>query len=358
MPLKHSTETFLVILLGVVIALTGVVMGLLPPLSSSVVPWLVAFILAVAYPLVLYPLFRSRRADNPFRLLHFVPAILLLLWLVLDLASPYALFLGTLRFLYTWGWALAAVIVSFVLIALYCLDVIRQRTSRLSLLVILLVPFVAFAMTAERNYWPQRAAFALWPNLGISGDPIAAVPEDLRNLEPSDDPDEERWRAQLRRMERRNERLRNRDGEFFSEPSSIAAVSSVPLIRGSSQPSSLAKSSTTVVGMVSSARISSLTRSSSTTKSSVWSSSTVSSSSRISSSLAGVSSSSRLLSSSSSSKTVSSARSSTSSTIIAAKPPPHLSSSGPGAVGGMMLAMLAGYCGVLQKRAIKRNRRI
>src|SRR3989338_4009325 len=81
MPLKHFTETFLVVLLGAVIALTGLLAATLPPLPEGALPWGVLFVLSIIYPLLLLPLFQRRRADNSFRLLHWFPAMLLLVWL-------------------------------------------------------------------------------------------------------------------------------------------------------------------------------------------------------------------------------------------------------------------------------------
>ena len=84
MPLKHFTETFLVVVLGAVIALTGLLTATLPNLPDGALPWAVLFILSVVYPLSLYSLFQRRRADNTFRNLHWFPAGMLLVWLMLQ----------------------------------------------------------------------------------------------------------------------------------------------------------------------------------------------------------------------------------------------------------------------------------
>ena len=103
MPLKHATETFLVFLLGAVILLTGLLLSTLPDLPAGAVPWTILFVLSILYPLALFALFRRRRADHAFRLLHWFPALMLLLWLgveivALEVPRAYS-FIGW----YTWG---------------------------------------------------------------------------------------------------------------------------------------------------------------------------------------------------------------------------------------------------------------
>ncbi len=209
MPLKHLTETLLVLVLGCVLLLTGLVIGVLPPLSQTILPWLIAFVLSLVYPLVLYPLFKSGRADYPFRMLHSVPAVLLLIWMVFDVLASYKPSLSFLKGLFTWGWGIVAIVAAFAALALFCIQVLRQRNGRLLLLAALLIPFTAFAAVSERYKMRTLLAAALWnPQETGSGTQVAIVPP---NTSPSDHPDEEQWRAQLRRMERRKQRLEQHD---------------------------------------------------------------------------------------------------------------------------------------------------
>lgn len=330
MPLKHMTETVLVAVLAVAILLAGFVVGLLPPLSVSIVPWLVAFAFSVAYPLALYPLLRSRRADYPFRALHFAPAFILLSWLAADILTGFLPFAAFFRALLTWGWALAAVALALALLGWFCLNVVRQRLSRLGILAAAFVPFLFFAFYSESSDLRPRLAAAVWPALGLDGygSQIAQEPADGRNTSSSQHPDEERWRAQMRRMDRRNARLQEREGESPLQASS----SSVQVLIGRASSSS---SQGWVLGSSQSSVMVAQGTSSEAPWWKFWAGERPSSASSLSS--------------------AASSASSTSSVIIAAKPPPHLSSSGPGEVGGLLLAFAAGYCGVLHHRAVRRR---
>jgi hypothetical protein len=361
MPLKHFTETVLVVVLGGAVLLTGAIVGILPPLSQSIIPWLIAFILSLVYPLALYPMLRSRRADYPFRVLHFAPAFMLLLWLALDLLASVLPGAWFFRSLVVWGWAAIIVLVMFLLLAAFCLQVIRQRTSRLTFLAILLVPFIAFGVLSEHYRWRDQVASAVWPRLGIgSGTIVAAVPDDLRNTQPSQNPDEEQWRAQMRRMDRRNERLKTESGELSSMLNSAPAQSSsVPLFVGLASSSSSSLSSVRIAAVLSSSSVawnavSSAPRSSAPLVVATWSSA---------SSLSSVAPASAApwyqwflpQKSSSSAASVPASSSSSSRTVVASKPPPRLSSSGPGEVAGMGVLFAAAYCGVLHRRILKRR---
>src|SRR5438552_2256650 len=88
MPLKHSTETTLIVILAIVTMLTGVACAVLPPPTAQPIPWAILFVATIAYPLALEPFFRQRRADYAFRLLHLAPALMLILWLALTLLAP------------------------------------------------------------------------------------------------------------------------------------------------------------------------------------------------------------------------------------------------------------------------------
>lgn len=197
MPLKHAMETMLIVLLALLALLTGFLLPFLPPIEESVVPWTVAFAISLAYPLILYPLFKSRRADYMFRALHFAPALMLLVWLILELSSNYIPSLQVARTWYTKAWSLPAVLVFFFLLALFCVNVLRQRAGRLSFLLALLLPFAALGFLADRYQWNTQIASMLWGEYQGT----------IVNTEPSDNADEEQWRMHLRRMERRRQRL-------------------------------------------------------------------------------------------------------------------------------------------------------
>lgn len=281
MPLKHFTETFLVVLLGVIIALTGLIVSTLPPLPMGAIPWVIVFVLSVIYPLALTPLFQQRRADNAFRLLHWFPAVMLLVWLAFELIAIYvspAAGLGAAAS-YTWGWTMTAVVLGIILLAVFCMKVIRRRLPRIALLAALLVLFLGSAIASETTdaQWETELASVLWGSewwqqfgsgsfLGTGTGMIASTGSGDKNLEPSDDPSEEAWREQLRIQKQREERIAQRLKEREKAAREGKSSSSVMLDAPSSSSSSSSVSSKTIVAMESS--VSSETKSSKSSSSS------------------------------------------------------------------------------------------
>lgn len=218
MPLKHATETFLIVVLAVAVIVTGMVMQTLVSLPEGIVPWAILFVIASLYPLLLGKLFRENRADYAFRLLHFVPAIMLLVWLLLQaLTLLFPVFENILRW-YTWGWSLPAVATGIFLMVGFVLKVIRRWTKRIAFLAILFLPFIVLAVTNEMQGWHQQMASALWQGnwwqidqdgtgtqVAGGGDVLGGV-----NLQHSSDPSEEAYRERLRALERRRERIARR----------------------------------------------------------------------------------------------------------------------------------------------------
>lgn len=192
MPLKHNTETWLLFLLGLVTVLTGLLCAFLPPVTVAWWPWAIAFVAAIAYPFLLYPLFKARRADYPFRMLHFAPAVLLLVWLAADLAAGMWPAVSGVQEWVTWKGTLIPVALIFALLVWFSLVVIRQRQSRIALLAGLLVLLGVAGFLTDTKEWNRQLAARVW---GESGSLIANV--------PGSDVAEERWRAQLRLMEAR-----------------------------------------------------------------------------------------------------------------------------------------------------------
>ncbi len=241
MPLKHATETLLVVLLGFAIILAGIACAVLPPPARAPLAWILVFAASVAYPLSLYPLLKKRRADYSFRALHFLPAGILLVWLCLQLLSSYTPSLGGLMLAFIWGWSLPVVAGSLVALVWFCLHVIRQRRVRLLYLSALFVPFLAIAVVGENFQWPEQIASVLSGSASSktagSGTVVATIipSEQSSNLARSSDETEEAYRAELRRMERRKARL----AELQNQPSSFhgatdgvllgASVSSAPI---------------------------------------------------------------------------------------------------------------------------------
>jgi len=230
MPLKHDTETALVFFLGLIVALAGAAAAFLPPVSVNVFPWVIAFAVSLAYPLMLYPMLKDRRADYEFRGLHFVPALILLLWLLLDLAASFQPDLQMFQDWYTWGWTLPMVGAAFVLLLLFCFRVIRQRLTRTGLLFVILLPFLYLSWTSEQEAWDRQLAMSLWDREETSSGVLAGG-GNSSNLSPSDHAEEEQWRMKLRNMERRRQQIIGQTGTTVvhsAKDSVIIAAAGLP----------------------------------------------------------------------------------------------------------------------------------
>jgi len=240
MPLKHTTETFFVFLLGVVIALTGILLATLPSLPDGVLPAGLLGLITIVYPLILSPMFRKNRADHLFRMLHWFPFMMVLIWFVIEMAAQYVSLARTVSDAYVWGWTLPLVALGFLSIFFFCLHVIRRRVPRIFLLLATFIPFVALAMVSESGAnWDQELASILWDhemwvmlNERMSGTgsrvEVAKLDEE-KNLEVSEDPAEEAWRERLRAFERRRERIAARlMGDEGEEAVDDTEVSEVP----------------------------------------------------------------------------------------------------------------------------------
>lgn len=227
MPLKHSTETLLVVVLGVLLVVTGAVLDMLPSLPEGTVLWGVAWAGSVAYPLLLYPTLKERRADNSFRALHFVPMGMLILWLILEIASFYRPEVAFVNGWYTWGWSVLVVTIGFIALFGFSWQVLRQRNLRVAILTVLFVPFVVLAVGGEVT--PVRSLVAdglsrvaLVANvLKLSPLDDEEIRKDEKNLVASADHEEESWRMRLRRMERRQDRIEVTSSSRSTEPPSI-----------------------------------------------------------------------------------------------------------------------------------------
>lgn len=255
MPLKHVTETFLLFLLGVVIATTGFVLVLMPRLPAGLLPWAILFILTVIYPIALSPLFIKRRADIPLRVLHWFPAFMVLLAIVFQLLSLYLPEASFLNTVYLWGWTLAAVVVGFVSLIVFAVSVLRRKTQRIALLLSILLPFAVVGIVSQTLFdWNKDLQALVWqgdwwkvldtPGAGSGGIIAVNTGSGDSNLEPSVDPSEEGWRERLRAIEERRKRIAARMEERKNEQPVAASSSSsssavVAMGQTSSKPANL-----------------------------------------------------------------------------------------------------------------------
>ncbi len=165
-PLKHSLETAYMVFLGLVICMAGFVSSMLPEFPRGLVYWLFACVLSLLYALVLTRTLRSNRADYEFRLLHWFPFCIFVLWGFLQYFAPrfrlvYILKLG---FLFLWALPLTALGISFTI--LFAVHVIRRRAFRVTILSVFLALYLIGALVAEGKGWNpllQQRLFALPP---------------------------------------------------------------------------------------------------------------------------------------------------------------------------------------------------
>lgn len=212
MPLKHLTETVLVVLLALATIVTSVVVSTLPHLPEGFFPWAIVFIATVLFPALLYPLLKSNRADYAFRALHFAPVAIALVWMFIEIAMLKAPRLEILHRIFTWGWAAPAVVITFLLLAVFCLQVIRRWIPRLAFLTLLLLPFLVVAFASEMwTNWDTQLAQLLWKtdtggliaqqNSSSVSSPLSLSSKGEKNLSASSVPEEEAWRQKLREVE-------------------------------------------------------------------------------------------------------------------------------------------------------------
>jgi len=234
MPLKHATETRLVIVLGGALVWIGVLVRFLPPFPDLGFLWGGMWLVSLLYPLLLFPIFRERRADYAFRMLHFLPSILLLLWAALSALRLSGVSLGVFFAWYTWEYGVLPIIVSFLLLFLYCFHVIRQRVRRSIALSFFLLVFVVPSVHSQFGSWRDLLASSTEVP---SEDPSSSV-----NTDPSSSLGEEVWRMRLRRMHRRQGRLGREDGLVDRPALSLEVVSVLANASSSSTPPRLVSS--------------------------------------------------------------------------------------------------------------------
>lgn len=253
MPLKHATETFLLFLLAVITATTGLVLALMPHLPAGLLLWAVLLFLTVLYPIVLSPLFIKRRADIPFRVLHWFPAFMVVLSIIFQMIALYFPDAEFLNRIFTWSWSLGAVLVGFISLIVFSVSVLRRKTQRVAIFLSILSPFVLLALLSQTMFdWNRPLQATLlqgdwWrvfdmAGTSSSGGLIADTGSGDSNLEPSEDSAEERWRERLRAIEERRERIAARLKENKdNKPVAVTSSSSSKVAMGqtSSKPAHL-----------------------------------------------------------------------------------------------------------------------
>lgn len=168
MPLKHHTETALMLVLGILLALTGFALGLLPAFPAGIAYWCIVFAVTVVYPLLLTHTLRSNRADYEFRILHWLPAAMAALWLLLELLSYRFSVAHTVQLGFFSFWSLPLVALGIVLTIAFAAHVIRRRNVRIPFLAVLLTVFAAASVASHAMHWNPVLQAALFPQTDIS----------------------------------------------------------------------------------------------------------------------------------------------------------------------------------------------
>lgn len=250
MPLKHTTETRLVIVLGGILVGVGFSVRLLPPLPNGAFLFGGLWLLSLLYPLLLLPLFRARRAEYAFRILHFLPSLLLLMWAAFPVLRSSGVPTGSIEEWYTWEQGLLPIVFSMLLLLLYCLRVVRQRISRSIVLSTFLLFFVVASVHGQ--FWSWSDKLGSWRDLlAFSSKAPLEDTSSAVNTDPSSSLGEEVWRMRLRRMHRRQGRLLQDDG-LVDRPALPMRGAPVLLQASSSSHSVGSGSSTTPPKLVSS----------------------------------------------------------------------------------------------------------
>lgn len=293
MPLKHHTETAYLLVLAIAIAVAGIAASLLPKLPAGLPYWLGLLFLSAVYPLILTRTFRENRADYEFRMLHWFPAAIFVLWGVLEMLSPRfkPLYILELGFLYLWSLPLVVLGIAFII--LFALHVIRRSRLRVTVLSLILILFCAGAVAAEAMNWNTKLQAVIFPK--NSAEFVAT--------------------------------LRTRTEQAGRFVSSTASTLFVSLTGGSSSVSSSAMNSSAIAMAGSSF---------SSSAASVQSSADI---------FAMQSSSTMAMQSSSQGMVMSS---------LSSSRPTRLPNSGPEAAGILATLLLAGYCAILHRRSANR----
>lgn len=152
------------IFLGLVICVAGIAAALLPAIPEGTMYWALLLGLSILYPLILARTFKSNRADYEFRVLHWFPACIFMLWFVLQLLSPRfdIIRIFALGFFYLWSLPLVALGIAFM--SIFALHVLRRSRLRVTTLVVFFSLFTIGALYAESANLNPRLQAMVFPD--------------------------------------------------------------------------------------------------------------------------------------------------------------------------------------------------
>ena len=162
-PLKHSTETAYMLVLGLAICIAGIAAALLPAIPVGTKYWAILLTLSVLYPLALTRSFKTNRADYEFRVLHWFPAGIFIVWFVLQLLSPRIEIIRILSLGFFFLWSLPLVALGIAFIIIFAVHVLRRSRSRVTVLSLFLAIFILGAVYAEAAGLNPRLQASVYP---------------------------------------------------------------------------------------------------------------------------------------------------------------------------------------------------
>lgn len=151
------------IFLAVVTCVTGFLVALLPHLPVGMPYFALLFIATLLYPLFLARTFKKNRADYEFRMLHWFPFFIVMLWAFFELVGSKARFLHILQLGFFFLWSLPLVALAICFLILFAVHVIRRSTFRVTVLSILLALFTVGAVTSEAMGWDSDIRKVIYP---------------------------------------------------------------------------------------------------------------------------------------------------------------------------------------------------
>lgn len=180
-PLKHHTETAYMIFLGLVICVFGFFIALLPHIPAGLPYWAIFLVLSLLYPLILAPTLRYNRADYEFRMMHWFPFFMVVLWLVLELIGPMAYILRIFQLGFFFLWSLPLVALGIFFLILFAAHVIRRRFIRIIVLSVFLALFTFGALATEAMHRNSRLTRTIYSSDLLSLDSINTYYDRVRS---------------------------------------------------------------------------------------------------------------------------------------------------------------------------------
>ncbi len=166
--------------LGLAICAAGIAAALLPAIPVGTKYWAILLTLSFLYPIGLTRTFKHNRADYEFRLLHWFPAGIFLLWFALQLIGPRIEIIRILALGFFFLWSLPLVALGIAFICIFAVHVLRRSRLRVTTLVVFLSLFTVGALYAEGTNLNPRLQAVVFPKNPPTFAAISAAFSSLR----------------------------------------------------------------------------------------------------------------------------------------------------------------------------------